>query len=85
MVEVRVAQQFRRRKNLDPCQTQMRTMSVVTPTPCSGVRSSCEMLHNVLGFDAGGGFPNILGNEQALGLVRQHHPPFENRRKNDNA
>jgi len=28
---------------------------------------------------------NILRDEQTLGLVCQHHPPFENRRKNDDA
>ena len=29
--------------------------------------------------------PNILRYKQALSLVCQHHPPFENRRKNNNA
>ena len=27
---------------------------------------------------------SVLRDEQTLSLVRQHHPPFEDRRKNDN-
>jgi hypothetical protein len=49
---------------------------------CAAREKCCSMRQHPMRENK---IPNALRDEQALSLVRQHHPPFENRRKNDNA